>query len=280
MTHTLTWNLQGVSKGLAAQPLLSTMVERGRPPDFVLCIGDDRSDEDMFASIASAMAQPSMASIVEVFACTVGQKPSKAKYYLDDTVEASIMLIATKCTSMGTASQERWQGFGACSSHTVYFHITGCKGTGKRKYSGTNRYLGDLGHTMKTAWSNVLFAAMREVSDSVVNGAETSGIDGMVNGFRRGILKLAMEPSVLSTAAVRGGSTYRIKLEHMDELYIGGYLQAMLDALFKQNYLRVKVVDDQVLLKNLPPNTILMNEIKQCVKNFLIGEGLLAGESS
>jgi len=54
----------------------------------------------------------------------------------------------------------------------------------------------------------------------------------------------------------------------------------MLDALFKQNYLRVKVVDDQVLLKNLPPNSVLMNEIKQCVKNFLIGEGLLAVESS
>jgi hypothetical protein len=66
----------------------------------------------------------------------------------------------------------------------------------------------------------------------------------------------------------------------MDELYIEGYLQAMLDALFKQNYLRVKVVDDQVLLKNLPPNSVMMNEIKQCVKNFLIGEGLLAGESS
>ena len=93
MTHTLTWNLQGVSKGLVAQQLLSTMVERGRPPDFVLCIGDDRSDEDMFASIASAMAQPSMASIVEVFACTVGQKPSKAKYYLDDTVEVKCSFL-------------------------------------------------------------------------------------------------------------------------------------------------------------------------------------------
>ena len=59
-TH-LIWNLHGVSKGLVAQQLLSTMVERGKPPDFVLCIGDDRSDEDMFASIA--MAQPSMASM-------------------------------------------------------------------------------------------------------------------------------------------------------------------------------------------------------------------------
>lgn len=157
------------------------------------------------------------------------------------------------------------------------------KDIGKKEFSGTNRYLGDLGHTIKTAGSNVLFEAVREVSDNVMKGAETSGFNGMVNGFYRGILKLAMEPSVLGTAAIKGGYTYRIKLEHsadMDELYIEGYLQAMLDALFKQNYLRVKVVDDQVLLKNLPPNTDLMNEIKQCVKNFLIGEGLLAGESS
>lgn len=157
------------------------------------------------------------------------------------------------------------------------------KGIGKKEYSGTNRYLGDLGRTIKTAGSNVLFATIREVSDNVMKGAETSGFDGMVNGFRRGILKLAMEPSVLSTAVVKGGSTCQIKLEHstdMDELYIEGYLQAMLDALFRQNYLRVKVVDDKVLLKNLPPNSVMINEIEQCVKNFLIGEGLLAGESS
>lgn len=157
------------------------------------------------------------------------------------------------------------------------------KGIGNKEFSGTNRYFGDLGRTIKTAGSNVLFEAVREVSDNVMKGAETSGFNGMVHGFYRGILKLAMEPSVLGTAAVKGGYTYRIKLEQsadMDELYIEGYLQAMLDALFKQNYLRVKVVDDQVLLKNLPPNSVLMNEIKQCVKNFLIGEGLLAGESS
>ncbi|KAK1352741.1 UDP-Glycosyltransferase / trehalose-phosphatase family protein [Heracleum sosnowskyi] len=39
---------QGVSKGLVAKRILSTMQERGMIPDFVLCIGDDRSDEDMF----------------------------------------------------------------------------------------------------------------------------------------------------------------------------------------------------------------------------------------
>ncbi|KAH7679827.1 trehalose 6-phosphate synthase/phosphatase protein [Dioscorea alata] len=78
---------QGVSKGLVAQRLLSIMRQRGLVPDFVLCIGDDRSDEDMFEVITTAMAGSSCTPSTEVFACTVGRKPSKAKYYLDDTAE-------------------------------------------------------------------------------------------------------------------------------------------------------------------------------------------------
>ncbi|XP_073526038.1 uncharacterized protein [Phyllobates terribilis] len=77
---------QGVSKGLVAKRLLSVMQEKDMSPDFVLCVGDDRSDEDMFEVITSAIPGTSTSS-PEVFACTVGRKPSKAKYYLDDTVE-------------------------------------------------------------------------------------------------------------------------------------------------------------------------------------------------
>eukprot|EP00262_Sarcandra_glabra_P013956 TRINITY_DN3973_c0_g1_i1.p1 TRINITY_DN3973_c0_g1~~TRINITY_DN3973_c0_g1_i1.p1 ORF type:complete len:859 (-),score=141.24 TRINITY_DN3973_c0_g1_i1:255-2831(-) len=83
---------QGVSKGLVAERLLSTMQQEGMLPDFVLCIGDDRSDEDMFEVFTSAMSGPSLSPVAEVFACTVGQKPSKAKYYLEDTTEILRML--------------------------------------------------------------------------------------------------------------------------------------------------------------------------------------------
>ncbi|KAF6166450.1 hypothetical protein GIB67_038187 [Kingdonia uniflora] len=78
---------QGVSKGLVAQRLLSTMQERGKLVDFVIYIGDDRSDEDMFKVISNSMEGPSLSFNAQVFACTVGRKPNKAKYYLDDTVE-------------------------------------------------------------------------------------------------------------------------------------------------------------------------------------------------
>ncbi|KAI3729683.1 hypothetical protein L6452_18346 [Arctium lappa] len=84
---------QGVSKGLVAKRLLATMQEREMTPDFVLCIGDDRSDEDMFEVITSSVASGKcIAPNAEVFACTVGNKPSKAKYYLDDTVEIARLM--------------------------------------------------------------------------------------------------------------------------------------------------------------------------------------------
>lgn len=76
---------QGVSKGVAAEKILSSMVESGKKADFVLCIGDDKSDEDMFEGIAGVKAQNLVSANTSVFACTVGQKPSKARYYLDDT---------------------------------------------------------------------------------------------------------------------------------------------------------------------------------------------------
>jgi hypothetical protein len=40
------------------------------------------------------------------------------------------------------------------------------------------------------------------------------------------------------------------------QVYIEGYLQAMLDALFKQDYLRVKVSDDQVSVNLLFKNVL------------------------
>ncbi|KAF9672478.1 hypothetical protein SADUNF_Sadunf11G0046400 [Salix dunnii] len=83
---------QGISKGFVAEKIFTSMAESGRQADFVLCIGDDRSDEDMFESIDNA--SHILTASKSVFACTVGQKPSKAKYYLDDTSDVINMLQA------------------------------------------------------------------------------------------------------------------------------------------------------------------------------------------
>ncbi|GMG98517.1 hypothetical protein Nepgr_000357 [Nepenthes gracilis] len=83
---------QGVSKGLAAEKVFVSMADNGKKADFVLCIGDDRSDEDMFEIVDDAASRSILSASASVFACTVGQKPSKAKYYLNDTTEVRIML--------------------------------------------------------------------------------------------------------------------------------------------------------------------------------------------
>lgn len=148
---------------------------------------------------------------------------------------------------------------------------------------GTKRYFGDLGKTIKTAGSNALFAAVTEVSDSILRGAEVDGFKGMVNGFHHGIMRLAMEPAFLGAAVLEGGSDRKILLDRspgVDELYIEGYLQAMLDVMYMQEYLRVRVIDNQVILKNLPPNSSVINDIVESVKSFLVSKALLKSDPS
>ncbi|OIT36385.1 hypothetical protein A4A49_56343 [Nicotiana attenuata] len=137
--------------------------------------------------------------------------------------------------------------------------------------------------TLKSAGSNILFAAVTEISDSVLNGTEASGLNGMVYGFHQGILKLAMEPTLLGSAFMEGGPDRKIRLDRsprVDELYIEGYLQAMLDTLYKQEYLTVRVIDNQVILKNLPPSSSLIEETVERVKGFLVSKALLKGDPS
>jgi trehalose 6-phosphate synthase/phosphatase len=98
--------LQGVNKGFVAEKILSMLTENKRQADFVLCIGDDRSDEDMFEGIADIMKRSIVDPQTSLYACTVGQKPSKAKYYLDDTNDVLNMLEALADASEEVSSPE------------------------------------------------------------------------------------------------------------------------------------------------------------------------------
>ncbi|KAI7839449.1 hypothetical protein COHA_006850 [Chlorella ohadii] len=92
---------QGVSKGRIVERILHDAAAAGDPPDFVLCIGNDRSDEDMFAAMDSLQFSPHMP--VEVFACTVGQKPSKAPFYVNDPADVLATLNKLAETQGGPA---------------------------------------------------------------------------------------------------------------------------------------------------------------------------------
>jgi trehalose 6-phosphate synthase/phosphatase len=73
---------QGVSKGAVVARILTECMAGGSAPDFVLCVGDDRSDEDMFQQLDVVRLDPQY-----VYACTVGQKPSKARFYVNEPTD-------------------------------------------------------------------------------------------------------------------------------------------------------------------------------------------------
>ncbi|XP_029125099.1 probable alpha,alpha-trehalose-phosphate synthase [UDP-forming] 10 isoform X1 [Cajanus cajan] len=92
--HIIEVKSQGITKGLIVEDILSQMTKKGKSPYFVLCIGDDRSDEDMFESLLTKAYGGTSSPAPEIFSCTVGQKPSKAKYYLNDTEDVMGLLQA------------------------------------------------------------------------------------------------------------------------------------------------------------------------------------------
>ncbi|KAK7389044.1 hypothetical protein VNO78_23876 [Psophocarpus tetragonolobus] len=103
---------QGITKGLVVEDILSKMTKNGKSPDFILCIGDDRSDEDMFDSLLNKVYTGASSPAQEIFACTVGQKPSKARYYLDDTEDVMRLLQALATVSVPKSTCPEENSFG------------------------------------------------------------------------------------------------------------------------------------------------------------------------
>jgi len=73
-----------------------TIVNRG-PPEFVLVLGDDSSDEPMFEALYSFMYETvrRQQTLGHIFTCTVGKKPNtNAEYYLPHQSEVQELLAA------------------------------------------------------------------------------------------------------------------------------------------------------------------------------------------
>ncbi|KAL0357948.1 UNVERIFIED_CONTAM: putative alpha,alpha-trehalose-phosphate synthase [UDP-forming] 9 [Sesamum calycinum] len=62
-----------VKPQLVAEKVLSTLASNGRAPDFVVCIGDDRSDEDMFESILNAVSYSSLPAVPRSLLALLGK---------------------------------------------------------------------------------------------------------------------------------------------------------------------------------------------------------------
>ncbi|KAK1420389.1 hypothetical protein QVD17_21945 [Tagetes erecta] len=90
---------QEVNKGIVAEKIFAFMMEQQKQADFVLSIGDDRSDEDMFVAIGDGIKKGQITNNNSVFTCTVGEKPSAAEYYLDEATDVLTMLEKLGCLS-------------------------------------------------------------------------------------------------------------------------------------------------------------------------------------
>ncbi|URE44428.1 Alpha,alpha-trehalose-phosphate synthase UDP-forming [Musa troglodytarum] len=87
---------KGVNKGSSAKKILSAMADHQQRADFVLCVGDDSSDEEMFELFASKKHKDVVASRATVFTCKVARKPSRARYYLENAEGVKGLLVALK----------------------------------------------------------------------------------------------------------------------------------------------------------------------------------------
>ena len=79
--------------------IIRTLLNNGEVPDFLMCVGNDRSDEDMFESINKATSSADLPANPEIFACSVGPKASKANYYVDGCSEVIRLLKGVTAVS-------------------------------------------------------------------------------------------------------------------------------------------------------------------------------------
>ena len=78
------------------------------PLDYVLCIGDDSSDELMFEALHSKFGMHP--ADLDLFTVTVGRKPSKAQVYLGDHTE--VVELLKMLASIGNGQSKRFASMG------------------------------------------------------------------------------------------------------------------------------------------------------------------------
>ncbi|GLD93506.1 hypothetical protein PINS_up002098 [Pythium insidiosum] len=82
----------GVNKAVAVSLILSLLRDSIGTPNFAMFVGDDDSDELAFKAL-QAFAEKDR-ELEHVFTCTVGMKPSSARFYVDSVVDVLAMLHA------------------------------------------------------------------------------------------------------------------------------------------------------------------------------------------
>jgi trehalose-phosphatase len=83
---------KGINKAAAVKKILN--IHENIPFDFIFCIGDDKTDEDMFLGLQELSRERTLTS--HIFTITVGKKRTEAKYYLE-TQPQVLQLLSFLC---------------------------------------------------------------------------------------------------------------------------------------------------------------------------------------
>jgi len=79
---------RNVNKGYFLSHILKNEFIESTKPDFIITIGDDTSDEEMFKYLNSVKNHVSnYKENAKIFTCTIGRKPSSAQFYLNEVHE-------------------------------------------------------------------------------------------------------------------------------------------------------------------------------------------------
>ena len=81
-------------KGHIVKQILEETHKKSDGVDFILCMGDDISDEKMFSSVINFASDCDGRNSSYAFNVAVGKKPTKASFFVEDASEVGNVLVA------------------------------------------------------------------------------------------------------------------------------------------------------------------------------------------
>ena len=114
----------GVNKGYFVGYKIKEFIKNKRNLDFILCIGDDTSDEKMFHYLETKKDQiKKYCKKVKIYGITVGKKPSKANYYVEKSKNVQELVnVFVKASQKPYGAASLGDDNPLCYSHYFNYH--------------------------------------------------------------------------------------------------------------------------------------------------------------
>ncbi|RLN87035.1 hypothetical protein BBJ28_00011223, partial [Nothophytophthora sp. Chile5] len=219
---------EGVDKGVIVDRIMSTIESAsGQYADFILCMGDDLSDEFMFQYLEDVRPRPNL------FTVTVGKKPSAAKFFVNDVDQVTEILHAM--TRVSTAAKRNFSMSDLRSFDRSLPPSGGLLAFQRSEMAGYSRPSGNLGYQSEGSFEGVKSSPFGEFVDIEDEDATSPAEDPLASdapgsmgtrgiasrGGLGGLGRNSMSMSSLSTAVTRAvpptSATYEQYFSNIDE---------------------------------------------------------------